>query len=38
MSEAGYESGLRADMLETWRAIFARQKAFAEHALSLIHI
>lgn len=32
MSEAGYESGLRADMLETWRAIFARQKAFAEHA------
>ena len=27
-----YESGLRADMLSTWRAVFDRQRAFAEHA------
>ena len=32
MSSHGYESGLRADLLDTWRAIFERQKAFAEHA------
>lgn len=32
MSIAGYESGLPTDLLPTWRAIFERQKAFAEHA------
>jgi hypothetical protein len=32
MTNAGYESGLPTDLLQTWRAIFERQKAFAEHA------
>ncbi|MFI4896396.1 MAG: DUF1572 family protein, partial [Phycisphaerales bacterium JB059] len=34
MTDAGYESGLPTDLLPTWRAIFERQKAFAEHAFN----
>ncbi len=32
MAEAGYESGLAGDLVSTWRAVFERQRAFAEHA------
>ncbi len=34
MSNAGYESGLAGDLLSCWRAVFERQRAFAEHALA----
>ncbi len=34
MNNTGFESGLPADLLPTWRAIFERQKAFAEHAFN----
>lgn len=32
MTDARFESGLPADLLSSWRAIFERQRAFAEHA------
>ncbi|MFG0326803.1 MAG: DUF1572 family protein [Phycisphaerales bacterium JB037] len=32
MSDHRYESALAGDMIATWRAVFERQRAFAEHA------
>ncbi|USN98447.1 MAG: DUF1572 family protein [Phycisphaeraceae bacterium] len=32
MPDHRYESGSTAGMIDTWRAIFARQRAFGEHA------
>ncbi len=32
MVDARYQTGLSGGMLETWSAVFERQKAFAEHA------
>lgn len=34
MTNHRFESGLPTDLLPEWRAIFERQKAFAEHALT----
>lgn len=32
MSDHRYETALAGDMISTWRAVFDRQRAFAEHA------
>ncbi|MCA9283483.1 MAG: DUF1572 family protein, partial [Phycisphaerales bacterium] len=32
MSDHRYESAVAGDMISTWRAVFERQRAFAEHA------
>ena len=34
MTDARYQTGLSGGMLETWAAVFQRQKAFAEHAFT----
>lgn len=32
MTDQRYEHGLEGELLDTWRAVFVRQRAFAEHA------
>ncbi len=37
MTDARYQTGLSGGMIETWAAVFRRQKAFAEHAFNQLN-